>query len=73
MSLREQVIKFCRVNRMRAKGDKHGVTLSYDTRRTSMADWVDYFDTWAEAHAFLLAAVNAHHDQGAPYPWLKSV
>ncbi len=72
MTKRTEVIKFCRFNGLRAKGERRfGVTLSYDTRRTSMADWVDMFETWDEAHAFLMSAVLAHRDAGKPYPWMK--
>ena len=72
MTKRTEVIKFCRFNGLQAKGFRSGgVMVSYDTHRTSMADWVDHFDDWDQAHAFLLAAVHARNDAGKPYPWLK--
>ncbi len=71
MTKRTEVLKFCLFNGLRAKGERGGgVMLSYDTRRTNMADWVDMFDTWDEAHAFLMSAVWAHRDTGKRYPWI---
>jgi hypothetical protein len=72
MTKRTETIKFCQYNGLRAKGDRTGVMLSYDTRRLSHADWADCFETWDEAHAFLLAAVEAHTYHDKPYPWMKS-
>jgi hypothetical protein len=67
---RQEVQKFASLNGMTAKATKggcaHGVVTLYRERVKGQwqTAWVDNFDNWADAHAFLLNAVKTQQQ-----PW----
>ena len=70
MNHRQQIIAFARMNGLSAKADRHGIVILHKAAADQRNDWADCFDNWAQAHAFLLAAVHAVRDGATNrYPW----
>jgi hypothetical protein len=64
MTARQQVTTYCRQTGLKVCG-KHGVPMLSN----AAASWVECFDDWAQALAFLVKARNAHFDAGKALPW----
>lgn len=67
MTDKQQVTAYARGSELKVCG-KGGVPMLSNKSAT----WVDCFDSWADAKAFIVKARNDHFDRGIAYPWAKA-
>lgn len=64
MTKRQEVLRYCGQHDLKACG-KGGVPML----SCWATDWVECFDTWGDAHAFLCKAKDANYVDRTPFPW----
>ena len=70
MTIRTEVVKFAKFNHFSAKPMSGGVLLHKARGADYRNDFSRVFDSWEEAHTYLLDQVNAVKDgQLISYPW----
>lgn len=70
MTKRTEVIKFAKFNHLSARSMAGSVLLHKTHGADYRNDFSRWFDNWKEAHAYLLAEINAVKDGASvSYPW----
>lgn len=69
MNASAQVKEFCKRNRINVNGANRVPMLSVSFSGGSM--WIECFDNWPGALAFVTKAENAFRDNGVVKPWSK--
>jgi hypothetical protein len=70
MNASAQVKLFCKQNRINLNASARVPMLSVSFAGGAM--WIEVFDNYPAALAFLATAQNAYKDCGTPQPWTKS-